>query len=75
LYEDDEKILLTDILEIHFVELPKFLENSTELNSSLNKWLAFLTKPEKEEDALNFLRLGVSEDIVAKGTGLSNDKI
>ena len=40
--------MLTDILEIHFVELPKFLDENPELNSSLNKWLAFLTKPEKE---------------------------
>ena len=32
-------------------------------------------KGAKEEDALNFLRLGVSEEIVAKGTGLSIEKI
>ena len=48
LCEDDEKTMLTDILEIHFVELAKFLDEQPELNSSLNKWLAFLTKPEKE---------------------------
>ncbi|MBK1809940.1 PD-(D/E)XK nuclease family transposase [Clostridium sp. YIM B02505] len=48
LYEDDEKIILSDILEIHFVELPKFLDEQPKLNNSLNKWLAFLTKPEKE---------------------------
>lgn len=130
LYEDDEKIMLSDTLEIHFVELPKFLDEKPELNNSLNKWLAFLTKPEKEvmevvemgepairkaitvldmlsrdpetvrlaelrmkkildeksmlegakqegkeEDALNFLKLGISEEIVAQGTGLSIDKI
>lgn len=134
LYEDDDKIMLTDILEVQFVELPKFLEQNPELNSNLNKWLAFLTKPEKEvmevaemgepairkaitvldmlsrdpetvrlaelrmkkildeksmidgakeegkaegkeEDALNFLRLGVSEDIVAQGTGLTINRI
>lgn len=130
LYEDDEKTMLTDILQIQFVELPKFLEEQPELNSSLNKWLTFLTKPEKgvmeviemgepairkaitvldmlsrdpetvrlaelrmkkildeksmiegakqegkEEDALNFLKLGVSEEIVAQGTGLDIDKI
>ena len=130
--------MLTDILEVHFVELPKFLDEEPELNSSLNKWLAFLTRPEKEvmevaqmaepairkaitvldmlsrdpemvrlaelrmkkildeksmiegakeegknqgkiegkeEDALSFLRLGISEDIVAQGTGLSTDKV
>lgn len=47
LYEDDEKTILTDILEIHFVELPKFIEENPKLNNSLNRWLAFLTKPEK----------------------------
>lgn len=142
LYEDDDKIMLSDILEIHFVELPKFLYEQPELNNSLTKWLAFLTKPEKEvmevalmgepairkaitvldmlsrdpetvrlaelrmkkildeksmiegakeegktegkiegkiegkeEDALNFLRLGVSEEVVAQGTGLSINRI
>jgi predicted transposase/invertase (TIGR01784 family) len=130
LYEDDEKTMLTDILQIQFVELPKFLEEQPELNSSLNKWLAFLTKPEKgvmevvemgepairkaitvldmlsrdpetvrlaelrmkkildeksmiegakeegkEEVAINLLKLGMSEDIVSQGTGLSIDKI
>lgn len=29
----------------------------------------------KEEDAINFLKLGVSEEIVAKGTGLSVEKV
>ncbi len=139
LWEDEEKTKLTDILEIHFVELPKFLDEKPELNNSLNMWLAFLTKPEKEvsemgepairkaitvldmlsrdpetvrlaelrmkqildeksmaegareegkiegiaegkvegkeEAALNFLRLGISEETVAQGTGLSIDKI
>lgn len=138
LYEDDEKIMLSDILEIHFVELLKFIEEQPELNNSLNKWLAFLTKPEKEvmevvemgepairkaitvldtlsrdpetvrlaelrmkkildeksmiegareegkaegkaegkeEDALNFLKLGVSEETVAQGTGLGINRV
>ncbi|EKQ50978.1 MULTISPECIES: Rpn family recombination-promoting nuclease/putative transposase [unclassified Clostridium] len=47
LWEDEEKTKLTDILEIHFIELPKYLNEQPELNNSLNKWLAFLTKPEK----------------------------
>nr|WP_250648856.1 Rpn family recombination-promoting nuclease/putative transposase [Clostridium zeae] len=47
LWEDEEKTKLTDILEIHFIELPKFLDENPELNNSLNMWLAFLTKPEK----------------------------
>ncbi|WP_234121384.1 Rpn family recombination-promoting nuclease/putative transposase [Clostridium hydrogenum] len=146
LYEDDERTMLTDILEIHFVELPKFLDENLEMNNSLDKWLTFLTKPEKEvmevvemsepairkaitvldmlsrdpetvrlaelrmkkildeksmlegakeegkiegleegravgkteakeETAISFLKLGMSEVIVAQGTGLSIDRI
>lgn len=48
LYEDYEKTKLSDILEIHFVELPKFLNEKSELSSSLTRWLTFLTKPEKD---------------------------
>lgn len=48
LYDDKEKLMLTDLLEIHFVEIPKFLEQSPELNNNLNLWLTFLTRPEKE---------------------------
>lgn len=48
MYEDDEKMMLSDTLEIHFVELPKYIDEQPELNNSINKWLAFLTKPEKE---------------------------
>jgi len=29
----------------------------------------------KEEDAVNFLKLGISEELVAKGTGLSIEKV
>ena len=69
MYEDDEKIMLADTLEIHLVELPKFLDEKPEINNSLNKWFAFLTKLEKEEVALNLLKLGISEGIVSQGTG------
>jgi predicted transposase/invertase (TIGR01784 family) len=41
-------MILSDTLEIHLVELLKYLDEQPELNNSLNKWLAFLTKPEKE---------------------------
>lgn len=29
----------------------------------------------KEDDAINFLKLGVNEEIVAKGTGLTLEKV
>jgi predicted transposase/invertase (TIGR01784 family) len=48
LYEDELKSKLTDLIEIQFVELPKFFKQQPELNSSLNSWLAFLVNPNKE---------------------------
>jgi predicted transposase/invertase (TIGR01784 family) len=146
LYEDKELTKLTDLLEIQFVEIPKFLKAKAELDNSLNIWLTFLTEPEKEvmevlrmensainkaitvldtlsrdpdtvrlaelrmkklldeksmmegakeegeiegvlkgkiegkieakeEDAISFLKLGVSEEIISKGTGLNIEKI
>ena len=138
LHEDEEKIKLTDILEIQFVEIPKFLEGQPELDNRLDMWLTFLTKPDEKvmevlrmgepaidkaitvldmlsrdpetvrlaelrmkkilddksmiegareegniegetrkaiEDATNFLKLGVNEEIVAKGTGLPLEKV
>lgn len=39
--------MLTDILELHFVELLKFIEQSPDLDSNLNKWLIFLIKPQE----------------------------
>ena len=47
LHEDESEKMLTDILEIHFVEIPKFIEQSPELNNNLNRWLTFLTKPQE----------------------------
>ncbi len=41
--------MLKDTVEIHFVELPKFLDEKPELNSNLNKWLTFLTELKREE--------------------------
>jgi hypothetical protein len=35
-------------MEILFVELPKFLRQQSELNNSLDGWLAFLVNPNKE---------------------------
>lgn len=144
LWEDEEKKMLTNLLEIHFVELPKFLDESPKLDNNLNKWLAFLTKTpekevremeessikraitvldmlssdpetvrlaelrmkkildersmlegareeamaagraeglaegkmeEKEKVAINLLKLGISEEIISEGTGLSIDEI
>lgn len=48
LYEDELKTKLTELMEIQFVELPKFLRAKPEINNSLNGWLEFLVNPNKE---------------------------
>lgn len=43
LYEDQEKeIMLTDMMEIHFIELPKFRAARYDLHDPLHRWLLFL---------------------------------
>ena len=54
LWEDSEKdYLLSDVMEIHFIELPKFrknkLENIKEGNKELNRWLSFLQQDISKE--------------------------
>lgn len=47
LWEDTEKeYMLTDLVEIHFIELPKFrnLKNKNYKDEALQRWLAFLEK-------------------------------
>ena len=47
------KKLLSDILEIHFIELPKFNKTKKDYCDKLHKWLTFLVNPEgKETDLL-----------------------
>jgi len=144
LTEDETGYRLTDILEVHFLEIPKLLDDDIKRdeNDRVVQWMEFLdgkskgvmemlaeknkdikkaydllqiiSKDEKakmlydarqaeisdertriksaeekgrqegeakgkakgkEEDAINFLRLGVNEELVAKGTGLSIEKI
>lgn len=42
LYEDKFKVLLTDLIEVHFIEFPKFLSIEKDLNNPLHRWLLFL---------------------------------
>lgn len=46
LWEDIERTLLTDLVEIHFIELPKFrrIENKNYNEEELHRWLTFLEK-------------------------------
>ena len=52
LWEDREKeYMLTDLVEIHFIELPKFREaqNKENENEALKRWLTFLQKDVSRE--------------------------
>ncbi len=52
LWEDVEKdYMLTDLVEIHFIELPKFrsLENKNYKDEALQRWLTFLEKDISKE--------------------------
>ena len=49
LWEDfDKKCKLTDILEIHFLELPKFRKVRPDLSKPLDRWLIFIEDSPKE---------------------------
>ena len=36
------RVKLTDLMEIHFIEYPKFKESEQEMNNPLHRWLLFL---------------------------------
>jgi predicted transposase/invertase (TIGR01784 family) len=43
--ESETNIKLSDDLEIHFIEMPKFEKANLELDDKLNEWLLFLKDP------------------------------
>ncbi|CAB3389514.1 conserved protein of unknown function [Kyrpidia spormannii] len=49
LREDKTGLLLTDLAEIHFVELPKLKEQSVGTERRLVKWMLFLTAKTREQ--------------------------
>jgi len=46
---DYENIILTDKLEIHFIQLPKFRAKFKKISSVLDEWLTFISFKDKEE--------------------------
>jgi predicted transposase/invertase (TIGR01784 family) len=42
IYEKKDLTLLTDLLDIHFIEYPKFKKHTSDLNNALHRWLLFL---------------------------------
>lgn len=47
-YQQEEKIA-TDIIEMHFIELPKFIQKNPENNTKLEQWMWLLTGRSKEK--------------------------
>ena len=47
--------ILTNHLEMHFLELPKYLSNESKLIDELYAWFYFLTTKEKMEDIMEML--------------------
>lgn len=74
LREENERFVLTDDLEIHFLELPKLGERQHETSDLLVKWLLFL----KAESEAKLEELAMSEPTIRKAVKvlefLSQDK-
>lgn len=49
IYEDQSKRRLSDDLEIHFIELPKFKKEMKDLTNPLHRWLLFLVEDGKSK--------------------------
>lgn len=47
LYEDEIKKMLPAILEVHFIEMPKFIKEKANEKDALHRWLMFLMKPNR----------------------------
>ena len=43
---EDEKA--TEVLEIHFIELPKFIKNNPEIKTKLEEWLYLIVGKEEK---------------------------
>jgi predicted transposase/invertase (TIGR01784 family) len=77
LWEDEEqRYLLTDLIEIHFVELPKFirLAHKDFKGNPLHRWLKFLDKNTSEEELKELSEMDqVIRSVEAKLEYLSSD--
>ncbi|MFB9274269.1 Rpn family recombination-promoting nuclease/putative transposase [Cohnella cellulosilytica] len=62
LYEDEQRdYLLTDLLELHFIECPKFRKLAFDLHDPLHRWLRFLEQSTTREQLKELM--GVDEVI------------
>jgi len=68
LREDNNGHILTDVLEVHFIELPKFFEEQPNIEDILHRWLIFLGNP--NEEVLDMLE--TKDSVIAKATKVLN---
>ncbi len=59
LFEKKTLNLLTDLLEVHFIEIPKFQEIPYDLYNPLHRWLLFLKDDVSEEELKEVLSMDV----------------
>ncbi|WP_224768124.1 Rpn family recombination-promoting nuclease/putative transposase [Metabacillus idriensis] len=64
IYEDKTQKLLTDLLEIHFIEMPKFDEMKADLHNPLHRWLLFLREDTVKQP--NLEEVFILDQLVAK---------
>lgn len=64
LCEDNTGHILTDVLEIHFIELPKFSHEIHNIEDGMHRWLIFLGNP--NEGATNML--DAKDPVIARAT-------
>ena len=63
--EDKNGHVLTDVLEIHFIELPKFSKETKNIEDILHRWLLFFGNP-NEEGVLDMLE--AKDSVIGKAT-------
>ena len=64
LREDNTGHILTDVLEIHFIELPKFSHEIHNIEDVLHRWLIFLGNPNEEAREM----LDAKDPVIARAT-------
>ena len=71
--------VMTEEIEMHVIELPKFLKTKSGGNKKLRQWLDFIANKRKEEEKLkiakNLLKEKVSIKIIMNATGMKKEEI
>ena len=58
--------ILTNHLEMHFLELPKYLSSNSSLTDELNAWFYFLTIKDKRENMEEIMKMLVKKNPIMK---------